>query len=197
MISLLILVLNIPSGGLPPDGSGFMDIAYKDLLNWADSYHTYKYIDPLFMAAIATQESQLQDDAISSAGAMGIFQFMPITVKDISERFGYPFDPYDARQATEAAKIYLTWLCDRLLDEDTGRLIVYLNDPNIKYPHDIVLIAWNWGYGNLQKYINSRVVRNEDGSLEVKKEGHIKLPTETKTFISKVNMYYTMLVFTD
>lgn len=196
MISLLVLVFNIQNAGLPLRGDN-MNIVYEDIIKWADSYHTYKYIDPLFMAAIATQESQLKHDAVSSAGAKGLFQFMPITIRDISERFNYPFDPYDPKQATEAAKIYLTWLCDKLLDEDTGRLIVYLNDPNIQYPHDLVLVAWNWGYGNLQKYINSRVVRNEDGSLEVKKEGHIKLPTETKTFISKVNMYYIMLVFTD
>lgn len=172
-------------------------ITQGEIIQWAENYPTKKYIDPLFMAAIATQESKLDHKAISSAGAKGLFQFMPITIRDITDRFKYPFDPYDPKQATEAAKIYLTWLCDKLLDEDTGRLIVYLNDPNIQYPHDLVLVAWNWGYGNLQKYINSRVVRNEDGSLEVKKEGHIKLPTETKTFISKVNMYYIMLVFTD
>jgi len=196
MISLLLLVVSIPNAGLPLR-SDTMNILHKDVIKWAESYSTNKYIDPLFMAAIATQESQLKHDAVSSAGAKGLFQFMPITIKDLAERFNYVFDPYDPKQSTEAAKIYLTWLCDKLLNEDTGRLIFYLDDANIHYPHDLVLVAWNWGYGNLQKYINSRVVRNEDGSLEAKKEGHIQLPTETKTFISKVNLYYAMLVFTD
>ena len=196
MISLLVLVFNIQNAGLPLRGDN-MNIVYEDIIKWAKEYNTHKYIDPLFLAAIATQESQLKHDAVSSAGAKGLFQFMPITIKDISERFNYPFDPYDPKQATEAAKIYLTWLCDKLLNEDTGRLIFYLNDANIHYPHDFVLIAWNWGYGNLQKYINSRVIRNKDGSLNVKKEGHIELPTETKTFVSKVNMYYIMLIFVD
>ena len=174
-----------------------MTITHKDIIEWSTNYQTSRYIDPLFMAAIATQESQLKHDAVSSAGAVGLFQFMPITIKDITERFNYPFDPYDPKQATEAAKIYLTWLCDKLLTEDTGRLVFYLKDPNIKYPHDLVLVAWNWGYGNLQKYIDSRVIRNKDGSLEVKKEGHRELPTETKTFISKVNLYYAMLLLRD
>lgn len=194
MISLLILVLSILNDGLPIRSD--LMITQGEIIQWAENYPTKKYIDPLFMAAIATQESKLDHKAISSAGAKGLFQFMPITIRDITDRFKYPFDPYDPKQATEAAKIYLTWLCDKLLTEDTGRLIFYLRDSYIKYPHDIVLAAWNWGYGNVQKYINSRVVRNSN-IYEAKKEGHIELPTETKTFIAKVNTYYMMLILTN
>ena len=194
MISLLIVVLSIVNGGFQLRGD-FMRVLEEDIIRWAEEYSTNKRIDPLFMLAIAAQESSFRANAISKSGAMGLFQFMPITVKDISERFGYPFDPYNPEQATKAAKIYLTWLCDKLLTENVSTLMFYLRDSNITYPHDLVLIAYNWGYGNLSKYINSRIIIEGNKMIPRSEEVYIELPDETKNYICKVNSYYKLYVF--
>jgi len=194
MISLLTVVLSIVSDGFQLRGN-IMRVLEEDIVRWTEEYSTNKHIDPLFMLAIAAQESGFKANAISKSGAMGLFQFMPITVKDISERFGYPFDPYSPEQATKAAKIYLTWLCNKILTTEVSTLMFYLRDSNITYPHDLVLVAYNWGYGNLSKYIESRIIIEGNKMIPRSGEVHVELPDETKNYICKVNSYYKLYVF--
>jgi soluble lytic murein transglycosylase-like protein len=71
------------------------------------------------------------------------------------------FSPFDIEGSVIAAKVYLSWLrkCFRGYQDWT-----------------VVLAAWNWGYGNVQKW------------LRKEKE----MPIETKNFIEKVmNLYET------
>lgn len=67
---------------------------------------------------------------------MGVFQLMPITIKDLKDRFKYEIkDPFDAEQNINGGLIYFKWLYERY-------------NKNL----DKTLAAWNWGL----KYIPVR-----------------------------------------
>jgi len=126
-------------------------VKIEDTKAWAREVSTYPDVSPNLLAAIATVESGLNPMAISSSHAMGLFQFMPITIVDLYNRFGTLVDPFDPKSATVGAKKYTAWLFHVL----SGKT-------------DDVLAAWNWGYGNLQRY------------------GRDHMPQETKNFIQRV-----------
>lgn len=128
-------------------------ITLEDIKNWSKEASP-DYVDPDLLYVIAQVESSLDSKAVSRVGAEGLFQFMPITQQDLAERFRFPFDPYCPRCSTIAAAKYLSWLTK----EFAGRL-------------DAVLMAWNWGYGNAQRYIA--------GVLTT-------MPVETRDFVKKV-----------
>lgn len=112
-----------------------MKVTVEQIMQWASEIETNPEINPKFLAAIALTESSLNPYAISVKKAMGLFQFMPITVRDIRDRLGYNFtDPFDPEQSTKAAKVYLAWLFRHFSDKNK------------------VLAAWNWGYGNVKTH---------------------------------------------
>lgn len=61
---------------------------------------------PLTWTAQLYQESLCDPAAKSPAGAGGIAQFMTATAGDISRRFGYDFDRFDARQSIDKGAYY-------------------------------------------------------------------------------------------
>jgi soluble lytic murein transglycosylase-like protein len=128
-------------------------------------YATKRHVEPQvpddLLIAIAQTESDFNSLAISPVGAMGMFQFMPITLLDLAKRFDVYFSPFDIEGSVIAAKVYLSWLRKCFKDYKDWT---------------VVLAAWNWGYGNVQKW------------LRKEKE----MPVETKNFIEKVmNLYET------
>lgn len=104
---------------------------FKEIREWGKD----SGIDFDLLYSIAVTESSLNPLAVSKAGAQGLFQFMPITQKDLADRFGYPFDPFCPRCSTIAAGKYLKWLMDHFDSLDQ------------------VLGAWNWGYGNMKAFL--------------------------------------------
>jgi hypothetical protein len=80
------------------------------------------------LTAVLTQESAGDPDATSSAGAQGLFQFMPKTAA------AYQIDPYDPAQAAPAAAKELSRLSQKY-GGDTAK----------------TLAAWNWGQGNVDR----------------------------------------------
>ncbi|XZG68888.1 lytic transglycosylase domain-containing protein [Chitinibacteraceae bacterium HSL-7] len=124
---------------------------------------TGKYNLPKYMIPrIAYQESRYRDDVIrglvsSSAGARGMFQFMPITELHISQ-IKAKFDPLNWRQAADAAGFYLAWLYRQLGD----------------WPSTIA--AYNWGIGSVKKHKAAN-----GGRLVVS-----KLPKETRDYVTYV-----------
>jgi hypothetical protein len=86
-------------------------------------------VDPTFYVAQIEQESAWNPNAKSRAGARGLAQFMPVTLKD------YPHNPNDPVASLDAGARYMAKLTKQFGDEDTARL------------------AYNWGQGNLRKHL--------------------------------------------
>jgi len=136
-------------------------VSVEQIREWSSEAITKPYVCWQLLAAVAIVESSLNPNAESEKGAKGLFQFMPNTVKDIAMRWSFSFDLFDPKASTKAAKLYLAWLMR-------------------KFPEDInlVLAAWNWGYGNVQKWVQN------------KKE----MPKETQLFIRKVLLRWEKLM---
>lgn len=89
----------------------------------------------------AFQESQFNPRAVSKAGAMGIFQHMPGTAKDLG------INPYDVNQSIEGGVRYM------------GQQLKQFKDPAL------ALAAYNWGPGNVQKFGLSRLPAETQGYI--------------------------------
>ncbi len=89
-------------------------------------------LPPEFLAATLLQESAFDPRALSSAGAIGIAQFMPSTAEDIGVN---PFDPYDA---IDGAALLLS-----------SYVRAYADSPN---PYVLALAAYNAGPGAVAAY---------------------------------------------
>jgi hypothetical protein len=85
-------------------------------------------LPPGLMTSVLRQESGGDPRVTSSAGAQGLFQFMPATAAQ------YKIDPFDPQQAAPAAARELRALYT-------------------KYGGDVdrTLAAWNWGQGNVDR----------------------------------------------
>lgn|GEM_PF-2257659 len=102
---------------------------------WLLALNLNPAIDPAIIIAIAEAETKFNPEATSPVGAQGLFQFMPVTVKHVYQLYNYSFDPYNPKQATKAANLYLSYLYNQFHDID------------------LVLLAWNWGISNTFKYL--------------------------------------------
>ncbi|MES4614003.1 transglycosylase SLT domain-containing protein [Ewingella sp. CoE-038-23] len=106
------------------------------LLGWLQP--TFSKLEALYklpeglLKSVAITESAGDPNAVSGAGAQGLFQIMPKTGKDLGLRGNDAFDPVKSAQA--AAK-YLA----QLMKQNGGDL-------------DKTLASYNWGIGNVQKY---------------------------------------------
>lgn len=97
------------------------------------------------------QESRYRADVIngttrSKVGALGMFQFMPATARDLR------IDPLDWQQAADGAARYLAQLYRRY-DAWTP-----------------ALMAYNWGMGNVDKYL----------------KGQKSPPKETRDYVAQI-----------
>jgi hypothetical protein len=90
-------------------------------------------ITPQLLDAVKHVESRGNPAAVSPAGARGAYQFMPATAAQYGLR-----DPHDEPSAREAASRYLTDLTNRF-----GGDI------------DKALLAYNWGPGNVERYLKT------------------------------------------
>jgi soluble lytic murein transglycosylase-like protein len=80
----------------------------------AEEYFGFPAPVPLF-AAQMRQESGFRPDAVSSAGARGLFQFMPTTAAWAADSAGFkPAAPNDANWSIRAGVWYMRFLYDRV-----------------------------------------------------------------------------------
>jgi hypothetical protein len=110
--------------------------AGANLLNWMkpalSQLESLYHLPAGVLNSIAITESGGNPNAVSKAGAEGLFQIMPDTARRLGMREGDEFDPQKAAQA--AAQ-----LLSKLLRQYGGNL-------------QAALAAYNWGPGNIAKY---------------------------------------------
>ncbi len=114
-------------------------------------------IDPQLLAAIAHNESGFKLSARSSKGAVGLFQLMPSTAKELGVN---PHDPY--QNVLGGAK--------------------YIKDKMDKYDGDLrlALAAYNAGPGNVDRAIKKA------GNVKTWEAVQAFLPRETQRFVPRV-----------
>lgn len=103
-----------------------LQLKYHPIILKAASKHQ---LEPEFLHAVITAESNYKRKAVSSAGAKGLMQLMPVT----AERFGVD-DPFDPEQSIFAGALYLK----KLLKEFKTK--------------DLALAAYNSGEGTVRRY---------------------------------------------
>lgn len=89
-------------------------------------------VDPNIARAVAMQESGGRHDVVSPAGAIGTFQLMPDTAKELG------VDPHDLDQNIRGGILYLKQMHDRYGGN-----------------WDRALYAYNWGPGNMDAYLQT------------------------------------------
>lgn len=112
------------------------------------------------LAAVSTWETRgsYNNNAVSSAGARGIFQLTPIALKQIKIDSGADIDPRNVYSASVGAALLLTRF-HRLFSGQTP----------------LMLAAYNAGEGTVKKFIRDTAAT-----------GQGFLPTETKIYILNV-----------
>ena len=129
-------------------------------------------IDPLFILSIIKVESDFKENACSNKGAKGLMQIMDDTALWISKKIGFrDFTPDMLYKTNDNIRIgvwYLNWLKGK-----------YKND-------DLVLVAYNAGTGNLNKWLqDSSISRNGKDLNYIPFE-------ETSNYLLKVKFTYRM-----
>ena len=138
--------------------------------------------------AQSIQESRLEPNAKSSAGAMGLMQLMPGTYKEIAREIGLPPTPYDPRANIHAGIRYnlecLNFWTERRSWQEKLRLM---------------FASYNAGMGNI---VRAQKVVREQNLCSGRRWDCIKqgLPQvtgrhsqETIQYVDNVEYYYSML----
>lgn len=130
---------------------------------------------PSELALLPFIESAFNPQAVSSARAAGMWQFMPATGESFDLRQNvFRDDRRDVLASTEAALDYLQQLHDRFGD------------------WHLALAAYNWGQGN----VNRAITRNQQAGLP---GGYVDLdmPAETRQYVPKLQAVKNLVAFPD
>lgn len=114
----------ITYGWLTPESGKKFDYLFD---KYTEEYNLPKGL----LSRVAYQESRYNPNAVSPAGAKGLFQFMDATAEE------WGVDQFDPESATDGAARYLRWLYEK-----TGNWT-------------LALAAYNWGIGRVLRILNS------------------------------------------
>ncbi len=119
---------------------------------------------PMELALLPFIESAFNPEAVSSARAAGMWQFMPATGKSFDlKQNAFRDERRDVLASTEAALDYLQQLHDRFGD------------------WHLALAAYNWGQGNVNRAITSNARAGRPTAYT-----DLKMPLETQDYVPKL-----------
>ena len=97
-------------------------------------------VDPLLIEAVMKRESNLNPNAVSGKGAVGLMQIMPKTAREIADILEIPNYSEDMLKDPQVNIMFGAYYLARLLSYYNGNLI-------------LTLAAYNAGMGNVDKWI--------------------------------------------
>ena len=158
------LAVNLSDAAAADGHEGFTRIGYPTLQTPAGSNWT-------MIHALARQESQFAENAISHAGARGIMQFMPATAREEARRAGVQYSASALMTDPQYAM--------RLGSNHIERLIAYYDG---SYP--LAIAAYNAGPGNVNRWLreNGDPRRTGDWLRWIEEIGFF----ETKNYVQRV-----------
>lgn len=119
------------------------------------------------LSAVIHQESAGNPQAKSHAGAIGLFQFMRPTAKDMGL-----YDRTHPQESALAAAKYISMLYTRY-------------DKNL----ELTLASYNWGLGNVDNYIKPK--KDDQDSSNYQQFRLSKMPVETQNYIARIKTLRT------
>ena len=137
--------------------------------------YVYRYsneleIDPMLTFAIIKTESNFREDVVSNSGAIGLMQLMDSTAEEQAKKLKIEYTTDILYNAEMNLKIGLNYF-NALLD--------YYNQNYI-----LAFTAYNAGLGNVQKWINERIIKKDGSDIE-------NIPfKETNMYVRKVIKNY-------
>jgi len=145
-------------------------VSYRSVLN---KYATANQLDPLLVSALIFSESRFKEKAISSAGAIGLMQLMPLTAVEVSKELKMvEFIQEDLFNPTSNIQIgcyYLSKLKRRLQSNETWW----------------VLAAYNAGEANVRKW--------KKDALPNQSKMEVIQFKETRHYVKKVELIHVAL----
>ena len=147
----------------------------KKYKEYVDKYSALYSVDPDLVYSVIKQESNFNDESMSSKGAEGLMQLMPTTAREVSQDINSvnenEFDLKDKETNVNIGVKYLSYLIERY----NGNMY-------------IALAAYNAGLGNVDKWFKEDILSYDSYEKILK---NIKF-NETKRYVSNVIKYYNM-----
>jgi soluble lytic murein transglycosylase len=143
-------------------------------------YYIYKYsnyfnVDPILIKAIMKKESNLDVNAISKRGAVGLMQIMPKTAQEISKQLRISMFSNKSLKDPEINIMFGVYYMSKLLNYYNNNLV-------------LVLSAYNAGIGNVDKWYNRQ---NKNVDLRIN-----DIPfNETKYYVKSIIFTYKIYKF--
>ena len=152
---------------------------FTDLVAYFQKYGEQYDVDWILMAAQGYQESQLDHNAKSSVGAIGVMQLMPATGKEMNVG---DFTQVDAN--IHAGIKYMRWMMDHY----------YASEPMTKLDKALFSFAsYNAGPARIRKLRKEAGERGLDPNVWFQNVEYVaaeKIGQETVTYVSNIYKYY-------
>lgn len=124
-------------------------------------------VDESLVLSVIFQESRFRQDALSSAGAVGLMQIMPQTATWIAQHMAVENFHLNQLKEPEANISMGTWYLSWLEKQFNGDRV-------------LMLAAYNAGIGNVQRWLQEGIWDGSEETLE-----HIPYP-ETRQYVRRV-----------
>jgi membrane-bound lytic murein transglycosylase MltF len=152
---------------------------FQALIQYFQKYADKYDVDWLLMGAQGYQESQLNQDAKSPVGAIGVMQVMPATGKDMQVG-----DITETEANIHAGIKYMRWMIDQY----------YENEPMTRLDKALFAFAsYNAGAGRIASLRKLAAKRGYDPNVWFQNVEYVaaeKIGQETVTYVSNIYKYY-------